>query len=72
LHAVDTCNDWRVTKSELEYSEISHETAGGGWLPSASRGTFLKDVAGAGAAVSLMSRNSWANGEIGFWEKNLP
>jgi TPP-dependent pyruvate/acetoin dehydrogenase alpha subunit len=58
--------------SELECSEVSQETAGGGWLPSASRRTFLKGVAGAGAAVSLMSRTAWANGEIGFWAKDLP
>jgi len=39
--------------------------------PSTSRRTFLKAVAGAGAAVSLSSQLSWANGEIGFWAKDL-
>ena len=29
---------------------------------STNRRTFLKGVAGAGAAVSLMSRNAWAKG----------
>jgi TPP-dependent pyruvate/acetoin dehydrogenase alpha subunit len=58
--------------SELERSEVSKEAVGGDWLPLASRRTFLKGVAGAGAAVSLMSRNAWADGEIGFWAKDLP
>jgi pyruvate dehydrogenase E1 component alpha subunit len=38
---------------------------------SASRRTFLKTVAGASAAISLTSKVAWANGEIGFWAKDL-
>jgi TPP-dependent pyruvate/acetoin dehydrogenase alpha subunit len=38
---------------------------------SASRRTFLQGLAGAGAAVSLGSKMAWANGEIGFWAKDL-
>lgn len=57
---------------ELESSEVSQEAAGSAWLPTASRRTFLKGVAGAGAAVSFMSKSAWANGEIGFWAKDLP
>jgi pyruvate dehydrogenase E1 component alpha subunit len=40
-------------------------------IPSASRRTFLKTVVGASAAISLTSRIAWANGEIGFWAKDL-
>ncbi len=58
--------------SELERSEVLQENTGSDWLPSTSRRTFLKGVAGAGAAVSLMSKSAWANGEIGFWAKDLP
>lgn len=58
--------------SGLECSEVSQETAADGWLPSLSRRTILRGMAGAGAAVSLMSRSAWANGEIGFWAKDLP
>lgn len=58
--------------SELERSEVWQETTGSDWIQSASRRTFLKGVAGAGAAVSLISRSAWANGEIGYWAKDLP
>jgi pyruvate dehydrogenase E1 component alpha subunit len=40
-------------------------------MPSATRRTFLKAFAGAGAAVSLSSRLAWGNGEIGYWAKDL-
>ena len=58
--------------SELERSEVSQQTRDGDLLPSASRRTFLKGVAGAGAAVSLMSRSAWADGQIDYWAKDLP
>jgi pyruvate dehydrogenase E1 component alpha subunit len=38
---------------------------------STSRRAFLKVAAGAGAAISLGSKVAWANGEIGFWAKDL-
>lgn len=38
---------------------------------SASRRTFLQGLAGAGAAISLGAKSAWANGEIGFWAKDL-
>ena len=57
---------------ELERSQVSEEITGSDGLPSLSRRTILKGMAGAGAAVSLMSRSAWANGEIGFWAKDLP
>jgi len=38
---------------------------------SANRRTFLKTLASAGAAVSLSGKLAWANGEIGYWAKDL-
>jgi len=38
-------------------------------LPS-SRRTFFKTIAGAGAAVSLLSKSAWGQ-EIGYWAKDL-
>jgi TPP-dependent pyruvate/acetoin dehydrogenase alpha subunit len=39
---------------------------------STTRRTFLKGVAGAGAAISLGATLARAQGEIGFWAKDLP
>lgn len=39
---------------------------------STDRRIFFKAVASAGAAVSLLTKSAWANGEIGFWAKDLP
>ena len=39
---------------------------------SEARRTFLKGLAGAGAAISLGGNIAWAQGEIGFWAKDLP
>jgi pyruvate dehydrogenase E1 component alpha subunit len=52
-------------------TELSRETRDDERTSSATRRTFLKAVAGAGAAVSLSSQLSWANGEIGYWAKDL-
>lgn len=52
-------------------TELSRETRDGDRTLSATRRTFLKTVAGAGAAVSLSSQLSWAKGEIGYWAKDL-
>ena len=38
---------------------------------STNRRTFIKGLAGAGAAVSLIGRGAWAD-EIGYWSKDLP
>ncbi|MFN3656564.1 MAG: thiamine pyrophosphate-dependent dehydrogenase E1 component subunit alpha [Pseudolabrys sp.] len=40
-------------------------------VASATRRSFLRGVAGAGAAVSLSGNLAWANGEIGYWAKDL-
>jgi pyruvate dehydrogenase E1 component alpha subunit len=47
------------------------ETREGERRLSSTRRTFLGALAGAGAAVSLSSKLAWANGEIGFWAKDL-
>ncbi len=52
-------------------SERSQETLDGKQPLSATRRNFLKGFAGAGAALSLGSSFAWANGEIGFWAKDL-
>lgn len=39
---------------------------------SASRRTFLRGLAGAGAALSLSATMARADGEIGYWAKDLP
>jgi hypothetical protein len=38
----------------------------------ATRRSLLKGFAAAGAAVSLSSKVAWADGEIGYWAKDLP
>lgn len=55
-----------------EQSDLLHESKES--LPAASATTrriFLQGLAGAGAAVSFASKSAWANGEIGFWAKDL-
>jgi pyruvate dehydrogenase E1 component alpha subunit len=56
--------------SERERSGLSQETPAGNPIQSTSRRAFLKGVAGAGAAVSLV-RAARAEGELGFWGKDL-
>ena len=55
-----------VEKSELQNIETDQEPKF-----SPSRRGFLKAAAAAGAAVSLSNDVAWANGEIGFWAKDL-
>lgn len=52
-------------------TELSHEARDDDRTLSPTRRIFLKAVAGAGVAVSLSSQLSWANGEIGYWAKDL-
>jgi len=51
--------------------EVSRETRDDDRIPSTTRRTFLTAFAGASAAISLSSKIAWANGEIGFWAKDL-
>ena len=39
---------------------------------STTRRTLLKGFAAAGAAISMSSKVAWADGEIGYWAKDLP
>jgi len=52
-------------------TEVSPQTEIEDQPRSEARRTFLKRLAGAGAAISLGSRIAWADGEIGFWAKDL-
>jgi pyruvate dehydrogenase E1 component alpha subunit len=51
--------------------ELSHTAVERDGRSSASRRFFLKGIAGAGAAVSLGGKVALAQGEIGYWAKDL-
>lgn len=55
----------------VDTKELHQETQNSNQIPSTTRRTFLKALAGAGAAISFSSQLTWANGEIGFWAKDL-
>ncbi len=52
-------------------NELEQQTSNRDRGLSASRRIFLQSLAGAGAAISLGSKVAWANGEIGYWAKDL-
>ena len=54
----------------VETKELSPATRNEKVL-SSTRRTFLTALAGAGAAISFSSKLAWANGEIGYWAKDL-
>src|SRR3990170_2915055 len=54
-----------MTKSNEQQTSNRNRTS------STSRRIFLQSLAGAGAAISLGSKVAWANGEIGYWAKDL-
>ncbi len=58
--------------TQLQSNEAARAPAESDSIRSESRRTFMKLAVGAGAAVSVVSRLAWANGEIGFWAKDLP
>ena len=58
--------------TELKREEGYSETTASDSIASPNRRMFLKGVAGASAAVTLVNRVAWANGEIGYWAKDLP
>jgi pyruvate dehydrogenase E1 component alpha subunit len=58
--------------SELERNEAVQDKPQDDPIRSPSRRTFLKGTAVAGAAAGMVSKLAWANGEIGFWAKDLP
>ena len=50
------------------YDQLNRSTS----PASATRRTLLKGFAAAGAAISMSNRVAWADGEIGYWAKDLP
>jgi pyruvate dehydrogenase E1 component alpha subunit len=51
--------------------QSTHNAATSMSSASATRRTLLKGFAAAGAAVSMGSKLAWADGEIGYWAKDL-
>ena len=58
--------------TQLKSNEAARAPAESDSIQSEGRRSFMKIAAGAGAAVSVSSKLAWANGEIGFWAKDLP
>jgi len=58
--------------TDSRHDEEFREADASDSIASPNRRMFLKGVAGASAAVTLISKSAWANGEIGFWAKDLP
>jgi pyruvate dehydrogenase E1 component alpha subunit len=58
--------------TQLQSNEAARAPAESDSIQSESRRSFMKLAAGAGAAVSVVSKLAWAEGEIGFWAKDLP
>ena len=50
------------------YDQLNRSTSSA----STTRRTLLKGFAAAGAAVTMASKVAWADGEIGYWAKDLP
>jgi len=57
--------------SESERNPVSSASVPSEPISSSTRRTFLKGVVGGGAAVSLLTRVARAEGELGFWAKDL-
>jgi pyruvate dehydrogenase E1 component alpha subunit len=55
----------------IEFNDEAQEMRESGPLDFVGRRVFLKGLASAGAAVSLISRGAWGQ-DIGFWSKDLP
>jgi pyruvate dehydrogenase E1 component alpha subunit len=55
-----------------ELNGVVDQVSGSDAIESESRRTFVKGAAWVGAALSLASRTAWADGEIGYWAKDLP
>lgn len=58
--------------TQLRDTEAALPPAKSDSIQSESRRSFMKLAAGAGAAASVVTKLAWANGEIGFWAKDLP
>src|SRR5450756_1506475 len=55
-----------------DHDQLTRRVADSTSSASTTRRTLLKGFAAAGAAVSLSSKVAWADGEIGYWAKDLP
>ena len=55
-----------------DHNQLTRSVADSTSSASTTRRTLLKGFAAAGAAVSMSSKVAWANGEIGYWAKDLP
>jgi len=60
------------TLQVADHHPSTDNTAGSMSSASTTRRTLLKGFAAAGAAVTMASRVAWADGEIGYWAKDLP
>ena len=54
-----------------DHDQLTRSVADSTSSASTTRRTLLKGFAAAGAAVSLSSKVAWADGEIGYWAKDL-
>ena len=56
-----------------QHDDVSTYAPNDGGIQSESRRTFMKGIASAGAAISLISSGlARAEGELGYWAKDLP
>ena len=55
-----------------DHNQLTRSVADSTSSASTTRRTLLKGFAAAGAAISMSSKVAWANGEIGYWAKDLP
>ena len=55
-----------------DHNQLTRSVANSTSSASTTRRTLLKGFAAAGAAISMSSKVAWANGEIGYWAKDLP
>ena len=54
------------------HNQLTRSVADSTSSASTTRRTLLKGFAAAGAAVTMASKVAWADGEIGYWAKDLP
>ena len=55
-----------------DHNQLTRSVANSTSSASTTRRALLKGFAAAGAAVSMVSKVAWADGEIGYWAKDLP
>ena len=55
-----------------DHNQLTRSVADSTSSASTTRRALLKGFAAAGAAVTMASKVAWADGEIGYWAKDLP